>query len=194
MDMPVTFIVGDIMSEDEFFRFCQMNDTLNLERDSEGNILFMSPAGCFSDSFNIEIAVILSTWLRENKIPGKLFGPSAGFTLPNRAVRSPDVSWVAREKWDALSGEEKERFAPLCPDFVIEVRSRTDSLIYLQNKMQEYLANGCRLAWLIDKYGNKVYVYEPSCPIIEYSSLDIQLSGAPLFPGFILNLAEIERS
>lgn len=193
MDTPVTFIVGDIMSEDEFFRFCQMNDTLNLERDSEGNIIFMSPAGCFSDSFNLDISAVFSTWLRENKISGKAFGPSAGFTLPNRAVRSPDVAWVSREKWDALTRDEQERFAPLCPDFVIEVRSKTDSIIYLQNKMQEYLANGCRLGWLIDRYGKKVYVYEPGCAIVEYSSLDIQLSGEPVFPGFILNLAEIER-
>ncbi|WP_291207189.1 Uma2 family endonuclease [Dyadobacter sp.] len=181
------------MSEDEFFRFCQMNDTLSFERDSEGNIILMSPAGSFSDSFNADILGIFSSWLRENKIPGKVFGPSAGFTLPNGAVRSPDVAWVNREKWDALSREEQERFAPFCPDFVIEIRSKSDSLIYLQNKMQEYLANGCRLAWLIDRYGKKVYVYEPERAIVEYSSLDIQLSGAPLFPGFVLNLAEIEK-
>ncbi|MET7256148.1 Uma2 family endonuclease [Dyadobacter fermentans] len=181
------------MSEDEFFRFCQMNDTLSFERDSEGNIIFMSPAGSLSDNFNFEISLVFGSWLRENKIPGKAFGPSAGFTLPNRAVRSPDVAWVSREKWDALSRDEQERFAPLCPDFVIEVRSKSDSLIYLQNKMQEYLANGCRLAWLIDRYGEKVYVYEPERAIVEYSSLDIQLSGEPLFPGFVLNLAEIEK-
>ena len=193
MDTPVTFIVGDIMSEDEFFRFCQMNDTLSFERDSEGNIIFMSPAGSFSDSFNADILGIFSSWLRENKIPGKVFGPSAGFTLPNGAVRSPDVAWVNREKWDALSREEQERFAPFCPDFVIEIRSKSDSLIYLQNKMQEYLSNGCRLAWLIDRYGKKVYVYEPERAIVEYSSLDIQLSGEPLFPGFVLNMAEIEK-
>jgi Uma2 family endonuclease len=193
MDTPVTLIVGDIMSEDEFFRFCQMNDTLSFERDSEGNIIFISPAGSLSDNFNFEISLVFGSWLRENKIPGKAFGPSAGFTLPNRAVRSPDVAWVSREKWDALSRDEQERFAPLCPDFVIEVRSKSDSLIYLQNKMQEYLANGCRLAWLIDRYGEKVYVYEPERAIVKYSSLDIQLSGEPLFPGFVLNLAEIEK-
>lgn len=193
MDTPVTFIVGDIMSEDEFFRFCQMNDTLNLERDSEGNIIFMSPAGSLSDNFNFDILIVFGSWLRDNKISGKAFGPSAGFTLPNGAVRSPDVAWVNREKWDSLSREEQERFAPLCPDFVIEIRSKSDSLIYLQNKMQEYLANGCRLAWLIDRYGKKVYVYEPGRAIVEYSSLEIQLSGEPLFPGFVLNLAEIEK-
>ncbi|MGV3604101.1 MAG: Uma2 family endonuclease [Dyadobacter fermentans] len=193
MDTPVTFIVGDIMSEDEFFRFCQMNDTLSFERDSEGNIIYMSPTGSLSDNFNFEISIAFGTWLRENKIPGKAFGPSAGFTLPNRAVRSPDVAWVSREKWDALSRENQERFAPLCPDFVIEVRSQSDSLIYLQNKMQEYLSNGCRLAWLIDRFDEKVYVHEPERAIVEHSSFGVPLSGEPLFPGFVLNLAEIER-
>lgn len=193
MDTPVTFIVGDIMSEDEFFRFCQMNDTLNLERDSEGNIIFMSPVGCFSDNLNSNILIAFGSWLNEHKIPGKVFGPSAGFTLPNKAVRSPDVSWVTSERWDALTRDEQERFAPICPDFVIEVRSKTDSIIYLQNKMQEYMANGCRLAWLIDRYNKKVYVYEPSCAIVEFTGVDIRLSGEPLFPGFVLNLAEIEK-
>ncbi|SDG85016.1 Endonuclease, Uma2 family (restriction endonuclease fold) [Dyadobacter soli] len=193
MDTPVTFIVGDLMSEDEFFRFCQMNDTLNLERDSEGNIIFMSPAGMLSDSFNGDIFAEFAAWLRKNKVPGKAFGPSAGFTLPNGAVRSPDVAWVNRTSWDAMSRDEQERFGHVCPDFVIEIRSRSDSLRYLQDKMQEYLDNGCRLGWLIDRYKEKVYVYEPGCAIRQYDSLDIQLSGEPLFPGFVLNLAEIEK-
>lgn len=181
------------MSEDEFFRFCQMNDTLNLERDSEGNIIFMSPAGSFSDYLNSRILILLGSWLDRHRIPGAVFGPSAGFTLPNGAVRSPDVAWVSAEKWNALTQEDQERFAPVCPDFVVEVRSKTDSLIYLQNKMQEYMANGCQLAWLIDWYGKKVYVYEPNSAIVEHSSLNIQLSGEPLFPGFVLNLAEMEK-
>ncbi|WP_426295879.1 Uma2 family endonuclease [Dyadobacter endophyticus] len=109
----------------------------------------------------------------------------------NGAVRSPDVAWINSERWNALSESEQERFAPLCPDFVIEVRSKTDSIIYLQNKMQEYMANGCRLAWLIDRYGKKVYIYEPGCAIIEHSGFDIQLSGEQVFPGFVLNLGEI---
>ena len=193
MDMPVTFIVGDIMSEDEFFRFCQMNDTLNLERDSEGNIIFMSPAGSLSDNLSSKILIALGLWLDQHDNPGMVFGSSAGFTLPNGAVRSPDVAWINSESWDALSEAEQERFAPICPDFVVEVRSKTDSIIYLQNKMQEYMANGCRLGWLIDRYGKKVYVYEPERAIVEYSSLDIQLSGEPLFQGFRLNLAKIVR-
>lgn len=191
MDTPVTFIVGDIMSEDEFFRFCQMNDTLNLERDSEGNIIFMSPAGSLSESLSSKILIALGVWLDQRENPGTVFGSSAGFTLPNGAVRSPDVAWVNNESWAALSESDQERFAPVCPDFVVEVRSKTDSIIYLQNKMQEYMANGCRLGWLIDKYAHKVYVYESGNPIVEHSSLDIRLSGEPVFPGFELNLAKI---
>lgn len=193
MDTPVTFIVGDIMSEDEFFRFCQMNDTLSFERDSEGNIILMSPAGSLSDNLSSKILIALGIWLDQHDNPGMVFGSSAGFTLPNGAVRSPDVAWINSKSWDALSEAEQERFAPICPDFVVEVRSKTDSIIYLQNKMQEYMANGCRLGWLIDKYVRKVYIYEPGNPIIEHSGLDIQLSGEPVFPGFKLDLAKIAR-
>ncbi len=181
------------MSEDEFFRFCQMNDTLSFERDSEGNIILMSPAGSLSDNLSSKILIALGLWLNQHGNPGMVFGSSAGFTLPNGAVRSPDVAWINSESWDALSEAEQEQFAPICPDFVVEVRSKTDSIIYLQNKMQEYLASGCRLGWLIDKYAQKVYVYEPGSQIIEHSSLDIRLSGETVFPGFELDLAKIVR-
>jgi len=192
--MPVTFKVGDIMSEDEFFRFCQMNDMLNLERDKDGNIIFMSPTGSFTGSFNLDISTALIIWLKQNKIAGKLFDSSAGFTLPNGAVRSPDLAWIPRAKWDALSTEEKEKFAPICPDFIIEVRSKTDNLKYLQNKMQEYVENGCQLAWLIDRFKKQVFIYRAGKDVEAIKSLDVQLSGDPLFPGFVLDLSTIETS
>ena len=193
MNMFVTLKVGDIMSEDEFFRFCRMNEMLDFERDSNGNIIFMSPTGSFTGSFNSDILIEIGVWLHSNKIAGKLFDSSTGFTLPNGAVRSPDVSWVAREKWDKLSKEDKERFAPICPDFVIEIRSKSDDLKYLKNKMEEYMSNGCQLGWLIDRFEQKVYVYTSSEDVLKYSSLDVQLSGEPLFPGFILDLTAIEK-
>ena len=193
MNMPVTLKVGYIMSEDEFFRFCRMNEMLDFERDSNGNIIFMSPTGSFTGSFNSDILIEIGVWLHSNKIAGKLFDSSTGFTLPNGAVRSPDVSWVAREKWDKLSKEDKERFAPICPDFVIEIRSKSDDLKYLKNKMEEYMSNGCQLGWLIDRFEQKVYVYTSSEDVLKYSSLDVQLSGEPLFPGFILDLTAIEK-
>jgi Uma2 family endonuclease len=106
--MPVTLKVGDIMSEDEFFRFCQMNDMLNLERDKNGNIILMSPTGSFTGSLNLHIANKLYNWLESNEVAGELFDSSAGFTLPNGAVRSPDLSWVPKAKWDAYPGTNKK--------------------------------------------------------------------------------------
>ena len=114
MNMPVTLKVGDIMSEDEFFRFCRMNDMLDFERDSNGNITFMSPTGSFTGSFNSDILIEIGVWLHSHKVFGKLFDSSTGFTLPNGAVRSPDISWVSRAKWDGFRKRIKKnlhRFA-----------------------------------------------------------------------------------
>ncbi len=193
MNLPVTLKVGDIMSEDEFFRFCRMNDTLDFERDSNGNIIFMSPTGSFTGSFNSDILIEIGVWLHSHKIPGKLFDSSTGFTLPNGAVRSPDISWVSREKWDSLSKEDMERFAPICPEFVVEIRSKTDDIKYLLNKMEEYMDNGCLLGWLIDRFQEKVYVYAVNQDVVQYESFAIQLSGETVFPGFVLDLSAIER-
>ncbi|MCE7071830.1 Uma2 family endonuclease [Dyadobacter sp. CY327] len=192
--MPVTFKVGDIMSEDEFFRFCQMNDMLNLERDKHGNIILMSPTGTSTGSFNTDILLEVGAWLAAGKIQGRLFDSSTGFTLPNGAVRSPDLSWIPRNKWDALSAKDKERFAPICPDFIIEVRSKSDSLRYLQDKMQEYIDNGCQLAWLIDRFKERVSIYRSGREIEHINSFNTPLSGDPLFPGFMLDLSLIDQS
>ncbi|MCF2501079.1 Uma2 family endonuclease [Dyadobacter chenhuakuii] len=192
--MPVTFKVGDIMSEDEFFRFCQMNDMLNLERDKHGNIIFMSPTGTSTGSFNLEVSTALAIWLKTHGIAGKLFDSSTGITLPNGAVRSPDLSWISRDKWDTLSIKDKERFAPICPEFIIEVRSKSDSLRYLQDKMQEYIDNGCQLAWLIDRFKERVSIYRSGREIEHINSFNTPLSGDPLFPGFKLDLSLIDQS
>ncbi len=196
MNMPAILEGGNLMSEDEFFLFCQTNldDTLDFERDSEGNVIIMSPSGSFTDNFTSNILIHFGSWLRNEKIPGKVFGSSAGFTLPNSSVRSPDVSWIRLDKWDLLPGTDKEKFAHICPDFVIEVRSKSDSVKYLKNKMQEYLENGCELGWLIDRFNQKIYVYQPGQPVIEHHHFDFHLSGAPLFPSFEINLHEIENS
>ena len=193
MNMPVTLKVGDIMSEDEFFRFCRMNDMLDFERDSNGNITFMSPTGSFTGSFNSDILIEIGVWLHSHKVSGKLFDSSTGFTLPNGAVRSPDISWVSRAKWDGLSKEDKEKFAPVCPEFIVEVRSKSDDLKYLLNKMDEYMNNGCQLGWLIDRFEEKVYVYALNQEVVRYESIDIELRGEPLFPGLVLDLSAIER-
>src|SRR5262249_46606376 len=121
---------------------------------------------------------------------GLTFGSSTGFTLPNGAIRSPDASWVRRERWDALTKEQRTRFAPICPDFVVELRSPTDRLSDLHDKMQEYIDNGARLGWLIDLIDKRAYIYRPGQPV---ESLDdpATLNGDPVLPGFILSVREL---
>jgi Uma2 family endonuclease len=190
--MPVTLKMGDLMSEEEFFQFCQMNDTLEFERDSHGNIILMSPTGSFTGNFNLRVSGHLFLWNEESGL-GEVFDSSTGFTLPNGAVRSPDVSWIRQDRWDSLSQEQKERFAPICPDFVIEIRSKSDDLKYLQDKMEEYLSNGSQLGWLIDRFEGKVYVYQVDKSPVVHAKLDLMLSGENILPGFTLNLGAIVK-
>jgi Uma2 family endonuclease len=178
------------MSEEEFFNFCQQQeDDVRLELTSEGDLIIMSPTGSESGKRNFNLAVSLGTWVRQDGT-GYGFDSNAGFTLPNGAVRAPDFSWVKKERWDALAKARRERFAPVCPDFVVELRSRTDSLKSLRAKMEEYVANGARLGWLIDPGTRKVYVYRPQA---EVETLDDPqtVSGNPVLPGLSLELKEI---
>ncbi|KAA6441594.1 Uma2 family endonuclease [Dyadobacter flavalbus] len=189
LQMPVTLKMGDLMSEEEFFQFCRMNDdTLEFERDSHGNIILLSLAGAFTGNLNSKVLAELGIWNKKDQL-GKVFGSSTGFTLPNGAVRSPDVSWIRNERWNALSKEQQEGFAPLCPDFLIEIRSKSDDLKYLQDKMKEYIANGTSLGWLIDRFDNKVYIYRSDKSVEVHDSLHIVLSGETVLPGFTLDLA-----
>lgn len=190
IEMPVTLKMGELMSEDEFFQFCQMNDTLEFERDSNGNIIVMSPTGSFTGNFNLKISVELGIWNKETGL-GEVFDSSAGFTLPNGAVRSPDVSWIKEEKWASLSQAEKEKFAPVCPDFVVEIRSKSDDIKYLQNKMGEYIDNGTQLGWLIDRFENKVYIYSSRKTMFVHDTLHLKLSGEEVLPGFELDLGAL---
>ncbi|MEO6282592.1 MAG: Uma2 family endonuclease [Dyadobacter sp.] len=190
MPMPVTLKMGDLMSEEEFFQFCQMNDTLEFERDSQGNIILMSPTGSFTGNLNLRVSGQLYLWNEENCL-GEVFDSSTGFTLPNGAVRSPDVSWIRQERWDMLSQDQKEGFAPICPDFVIEIRSKSDGLKYLLDKMSEYIANGSQLGWLIDRFEDKVYVYNADKSVVIHESLQVMLSGEAVLPGFTLNLGAV---
>jgi len=167
-----------------------MNDTLEFERDSHGNIILMSPTGSFTGNFNLRISGFLFLWNETFRL-GEVFDSSTGFTLPNGAVRSPDVSWIRNERWNALSEKQQEGFAPVCPDFVIEIRSKSDDLKYLQNKMEEYISNGTSLGWLIDRFENKVYIYRPDHNIEVYDSLQVVLSGETVLPEFTLDLASI---
>jgi len=185
--MPVTLKMGELMSDEDFFQFCQMNDTLEFERDSNGNIILMSPTGSFTGNFNFRVLGTLFVWNEMSRL-GVAFDSSTGFNLPNGAIRSPDASWIKKERWDLLTIEQKEKFAPICPDFIIEIRSKSDELQYLLQKMDEYITNGTQLAWLIDRFDNKVHIYKGDRSILILESLKVKLSGELILPGFVLDL------
>ncbi|TAK45593.1 MAG: Uma2 family endonuclease [Saprospiraceae bacterium] len=174
-------------TDEMFYEFCQLNDDLKFERDKHGTIYVMEPTGSESGNFNADFIIDVGNWNRKSRM-GYVFDSSAGFTLPNTAVRSPDISWISKERWEALPTEAKKKFAPICPDFIIEIRSESDSLSELKNKMEEYMENGCHLGWLIDRTGQKVFIYRQGKPVEMTYSLDVVLSGEDVLPGFELNL------
>lgn len=187
-EMLVTFRTVTPMSDDEFFEFCQINDTLEFERDSHGNIIVMSPTGSIGGGFNADVITALNVWNKQAGL-GKVFESSSGFKLPDGSVRSPDVSWIRKDRWNAISREKKLKFAPICPDFVIEIRSVSDGLSYLMDKMSEYIANGAKLGWLIDPFGEKVYVFRTH-GTVEVRQINETLSDHELLPGFSIDLTE----
>jgi Uma2 family endonuclease len=177
------------MSDHEFFELCQLNPDWRLERTSEGDLIIMPPTGGWTGMRNFTLIGVFSRWV-EMDGTGIGFDSSTGFVLPNGARRSPDLAWVKRSRWEALSEEEKEEFLPLCPDFVVELRSRSDDVGTLQAKMLEYIANGTQLGWLIDPYEQKVYIYRPH---IEVRCLEnpTTITGDPVLPGFTLELRRL---
>lgn len=175
-------------SEDEFANFCMANKDLNLERDKDGNILIMSPVFPQGGMFEARVLAALSNWNDENG-SGYVFSSQSGFTLPNKAIRSPDASWIAKEHFDALPESELLKFSHICPDFVIEIRSKSDRIQPLQEKMQEYLDNGCRLGFLIDPYAKEAWIYSADRKEPEMTAdFTSTLSGGPVLPGFELRL------
>lgn len=177
------------MSREEFFEFCQINNELRIERDSEGRIVIMSPAGSNTGRQNFNVGMQLGIWT-ERQGAGVAFDSSAGFELPNGATRSPDASWMTHEKWNSLEPDQKDSFAPICPDFVLELRSRTDRLSVLTAKMEEYIANGAKLGLLIDPIDQKVYVYRPTAETDIQEKPD-RVSCSPEMPGLEFELTKI---
>ena len=173
----------------QFEQVCRDNPDLRLELTSTGGLIVMPPAGSKTGQRNFNLNHQFGNWVEKDGT-GIGFDSCTGFTLPNKAVLSPDVSWVRRERWDALSEEEQERFAPLCPDFVIELRSRWNTLKAQQEKMQEYLDNGTQLAWFIDPRNRRVYIYR-SGEEVEVLTDPATVSANPILPGFVLQLAEL---
>ena len=173
----------------QFEQVCRDNPDLRLELTSTGGLIVMPPTGSLTGKRNFHLTGQFSLWAEKDGT-GFGFDSSTGFKLPNGAIRSPDVSWVRREKWDALSEDEREEFAPLCPDFVIELRSRWQTLKAQQQKMQEYLDNGTTLGWFIDPRNRRVYVYRQG-EEVEVLTDAATVSGDPILPGFGLQLTEL---
>jgi Uma2 family endonuclease len=177
------------LTDEQFFQLCQHNRDLRFERTATGEILIMPPTGGETSNRNFEIAVQLGIWNKQSKL-GVCFDSNGGFILPNGATRAPDASWLHRECWEALTPQQREKFVPLCPDFVVELRSPSDSLKETQEKMQEYIDNGAKLGWLIDPKNQRVEIYRPSCDVEILENL-ATLSGEDVLPGFVLDLQPI---
>ena len=177
------------MDDDQFFKLCQVNRDLQLERSAEGDILIMAPEGGSSVSGGSELIVVFGIWARQDG-RGRVFGSSTGFKLPNGAIRAPDVAWVRNERIEGLSEEEWRRFLPLCPDFVIELRSPSDGLAALRRKMEEYRENGTQLGWLLDPVARSVHVYRAGAAV-EVLENPALLSGEPLLRGFALDVPQV---
>ncbi len=177
------------IDEQQFFEFCRLNEDWRIERAAEGDLEIMPPTGGETGSRNLNLALQLGAWAGRDG-SGVAFDSSTGFTLPNGAVRSPDIAWVRRERLADLNPEQKQRFLPLCPDFVIELRSPSDQLAPIEAKMREYVENGARLGWLIDPVERKVHVYGPA-DRVEISDKPDSVSGGSILPGFVLDLKPI---
>lgn len=177
------------LTDERFEQICHSNQDLRFERSHKGELIVMPPTGSETGGQNSSLTGQLWLWNHINKL-GKSFDSSAGFTLPNGAIRSPDTSWIKQERWNALSQAQKRKFAPICPDFVVELCSPNDHLADVQSKMQEYLDNGTRLGWLIVPETRQVEIYRLNQDI-EILSNPVSLSGEDVLPGFELDLQDI---
>ncbi len=188
---PLTLQLRPVLEldDEQFFAFAQLNRDLRLERGPGGELIVMPPTGGETGNQNAEIAMQLRLWAKRDGT-GTTFDSSTGFRLPDGAIRSPDAAWVNHARLAALTPEQRQRFVPLCPDFVIELRSPTDSLVAVQNKLAEYIANGARLGWLLDAPAKRVYIYRPETPVQQLDDPDT-LAGDPVLPGFVLDLREV---
>ena len=177
------------LTDDEFFKFCQLNRDLRIEMTSDGEVIIMPPVGSEGGNRNFKLTTRFGAWAEADGT-GVGFDSSTGFKLPNGAKRSPDLSWMRRERWEAVPKKQRKKFAAICPDFVVELRSETDPLEMLQEKMKEYLGGGAQLGWLIDPLEKKVHIYRPKAKV-ETLDRPRRVSGEPLLKGFVLDLSGI---
>jgi Uma2 family endonuclease len=177
------------LTDDQLFELCQINQELWIERTAEGDLVIMAPEGWETGNRGANLVTLLTQWAWQDGT-GVTSGSSTGFILPNRAMRAPDAAWVLRSRLAPLTAEQKHKFLPLCPDFVVEIRSPSDPLSTVQAKMQEYLGNGARLGWLFDPPNRQVYIYRPNQPVERLDNPGT-ISGDPVLPGFVLDLQRI---
>jgi Uma2 family endonuclease len=174
------------LSDEQFYQLCITNPALNIERSAQGVLIFMSPVGGDSGNREMNLGGELYVWNKQTGL-GKVFSSSTIFKLPGGGDRSPDAAWVELSRWQALTPEQRQKFPPIAPDFVIELRSRTDSLSMLQEKMQEYMDSGVKLSWLFNPQDQQVELYRQG-QVKEVRSLPTQLSGESILPGFSLQV------
>ncbi|GAB2790863.1 Uma2 family endonuclease [Hymenobacter luteus] len=179
-------------SDEEFFQFCQDNRDLRLERTSDHEIIFMSPAGFLSSSYSAEVVFQLSLWNKQTRL-GRVGESSAAYVLPDKATLSPDASWFSQAAWARVPAELRNRFLPICPEFVVEVKSPSDRIPTLQAKMQQWLHNGTQLGFLLDCETETAWVYRPDQPAEELHGYDRHLSGEAVLPGFALDLRALRE-
>ncbi|MCC5639696.1 Uma2 family endonuclease [Nostoc sp. CHAB 5844] len=185
----ITFNLNSIVqfTDEQFYQLCRENPDVKFERNAQGEIIVMPPTGGETGKYNVEIASDFVIWNRQAKL-GVCFDSSTCFKLANGANRSPDVAWIKQDRWDALTPQEKAKFPPIAPDFVLELMSPSDDLADTQAKMQEYMDNQVKLGWLINPKAKQVEIYRPGKPV-EVLNSPTQLSGEDILPGFILDLA-----
>ncbi|MGK7931656.1 MAG: Uma2 family endonuclease [Microcystaceae cyanobacterium] len=188
LELPSTLALK--VTQEQFETLSAANRNLKLEKTAAGELIVNPPTGGETGYHNIKIAYFLVKWVEEQGGNGIPFDSSTGFKLPNGANRSPDASWICQERWEALTLEQQKGFVPLCPDFIIELRSQSDSLPKLQAKMCEYINNGAKLGWLIDLQNRLVEIYRPKKDV-EVLENPTNLSGENLLSGFILNLRQV---
>jgi Uma2 family endonuclease len=177
------------MTDEQFFELCQHHPHYRFERTASGALIIMSPAGGETSRRNSDATMQLGVWNKKYKL-GVTFDSSGGFKLPKGGDRSPDASWLAQARWDALTPQQREKFLPLCPDFVIELKSPSDSISTLREKMQEYIANGAQLGFLLNPSPKQVEIYRPNqSPEILQNPKSV--SADPILPGFVLDLTDI---
>lgn len=178
------------VSDEQFLQIVQANPDWKFEHTADGELIIVPPTGGTSGKKNLNLAMQFGNWVENNLSLGEGFDSSTLFVLPNGAKRSPDVSWVKRHAWESLTQKQQDGYVPLCPDFVVELRSPTDNLAELQSKMQEYIDSGTQLGWLIDPQDKQVEIYRQSKDV-EVLLFPSTLSGESVLPGFVLNLERI---